>query len=121
MATREENLKKINDELEKLSDEELDNVAGGTNGEYKELRKLLPTTLKSRKMRYHGTVSTNHMMNPDEVSGWLKENLNIDAQIDNGPWYNPFDSAGNPNVYSRNGQSLTHAQVMAEVKNFVGK
>ena len=30
MATREENLKKINEELEKLSDEELDNVAGGT-------------------------------------------------------------------------------------------
>ena len=29
MATREENLKKINDELEKLSDEELDKVAGG--------------------------------------------------------------------------------------------
>ena len=31
MATREENLKKINAELEKLSDEELDNVAGGGN------------------------------------------------------------------------------------------
>ncbi len=30
MSTREENLKKINDELEQLSDEELDNVAGGT-------------------------------------------------------------------------------------------
>ena len=30
MATREENLKKLNDELEKLSDEQLDNVAGGT-------------------------------------------------------------------------------------------
>ena len=29
MATREENLKKINAELEKLSEEELDNVAGG--------------------------------------------------------------------------------------------
>ncbi len=29
MATREENLKKINDELEKLDDEELDKVAGG--------------------------------------------------------------------------------------------
>ena len=29
MATREENLKKINDELEKLSDEELESVAGG--------------------------------------------------------------------------------------------
>ena len=30
MATREENLKKINAELEMLSDEELDKVAGGT-------------------------------------------------------------------------------------------
>ena len=29
MATREENLKKINPELEKLSDEELEQVAGG--------------------------------------------------------------------------------------------
>jgi len=35
MATREENLKKINDELEKLTDEELDQVAGGTVGETK--------------------------------------------------------------------------------------
>ena len=31
MATREENLKKINAELEMLSDEELDKVAGGTS------------------------------------------------------------------------------------------
>ena len=29
MATREENIKKINEELEKLTDEELDDVAGG--------------------------------------------------------------------------------------------
>ena len=29
MTTREENIKKINAELEKLSDEELDKVAGG--------------------------------------------------------------------------------------------
>ncbi|MBR4903614.1 MAG: hypothetical protein IKZ53_03010 [Selenomonadaceae bacterium] len=33
MATREENLKKINYELEKLSDEELDMVTGGSLGE----------------------------------------------------------------------------------------
>ena len=29
MATREENIKKINEELEKLDDEELEKVAGG--------------------------------------------------------------------------------------------
>ena len=29
MTTREENLKKINEELEKLSDEELEKIAGG--------------------------------------------------------------------------------------------
>ncbi|MBQ4403089.1 MAG: hypothetical protein II857_01635 [Selenomonadaceae bacterium] len=29
MATRDENLKKINDELEKLSDEQLEQIAGG--------------------------------------------------------------------------------------------
>ena len=29
MATREENIKKINDELEKLDDEQLEQVAGG--------------------------------------------------------------------------------------------
>ena len=33
MATREENLKKINDELEKLDDEQLEQVAGGTHTE----------------------------------------------------------------------------------------
>ena len=33
MTTREENLKKINMELEMLSDEELENVAGGTEGQ----------------------------------------------------------------------------------------
>ena len=71
----------------------------------------------------HGAyrLESSRGMKPDEVSGCLKKNLNIDAIIDDGPWYNPFDSAGNPNVYSRNGQSLTHAQVIAEVKNFVSK
>ena len=119
MATREENIKKINDELEKLSDEELDLVAGGTNGEYKELRDLLPQIKRIGK--YPALGGFHDCMKPNEVSDWLKENLNIDAQIDNGPWYNPFDSAGNPNFYSRNWQSLTHAQVIAEVKNFLGK
>ena len=31
MATREENIKKINEELEKLSDKQLEQIAGGVN------------------------------------------------------------------------------------------
>ena len=41
MATREENLQKINDELEMMSDEELDQVAGGTFEETAEDSQLL--------------------------------------------------------------------------------
>ena len=37
MAKREENLKKINAELEMMSEEELDNVAGGTMTEVNEI------------------------------------------------------------------------------------
>ena len=41
MATREENLKKINDELEMMSDEELEKIAGGTFEETAEDSQLL--------------------------------------------------------------------------------
>jgi|GEM_PF-1909140 len=40
MATREENLKKINDELEKLSDEELEKIAGGAMVEFESCNAL---------------------------------------------------------------------------------
>ena len=41
MTNREENLKKLNDELEKLSDKELDQVSGGTCGQTAEDSKFL--------------------------------------------------------------------------------
>ena len=41
MATREENLKKINAKLEKMSDEELEQVAGGTCDETAENKELI--------------------------------------------------------------------------------
>ena len=34
MTTREENIKKINEELEKLNDEQLEQVAGGITGSW---------------------------------------------------------------------------------------
>ena len=53
MATREENLKKINAELEQLSDEELDNVAGGYTGDadYVKLLKDFGDFLTSEKFK----------------------------------------------------------------------
>ena len=47
MATREENLKKINDELEKLSDEQLEKVAGGFT--------LSRRTVKTLENKYDNT------------------------------------------------------------------
>ena len=49
MANRDENLKKINDTLEQLSDEELDKVAGGgyTPEEMKELLKKFGDLIKN--------------------------------------------------------------------------
>ena len=41
MATREENLKKINDELEKLDDEQLEKIAGGAMVEFEEFSKKI--------------------------------------------------------------------------------
>lgn len=41
MTHREETLKQINHELEKMSDEELDEVAGGTNAEFHELMRAI--------------------------------------------------------------------------------
>ncbi|MBQ9441462.1 MAG: hypothetical protein IJU55_00410 [Selenomonadaceae bacterium] len=48
MANRDENLKKINAELEKLSDDELEKIAGGTVGE---------TMSDKTFLKEHGLVS----------------------------------------------------------------
>ncbi len=92
---------------EMMNMNELNAVSGGTNGEYKELRDILPTM--GMKGRYR-TV--------EEVEEWLKVNLKIDAKIDIGGWWNPFSSAGEKNIYIRDGKSLTHSKVIAEIKNF---
>ena len=42
MATREENLKKINEQLEQLSDEELEQIAGGAPINYNPWNKWPP-------------------------------------------------------------------------------
>ena len=115
MATREENLKKINAELEKLSDDELDKVSGGTVGEYDELRDLFGTVKRRVVGRRRSVHTFEGRLDDEEIKSWLRSNLNIDAQINYKRWF-PWQD-GDPNVYTRNGQSLTHEQVVAEVKD----
>ena len=56
MTTREENLKKINDELEKLDDEQLEQIAGGRkllmheqNQETDTAKNIFPNLLIAKK------------------------------------------------------------------------
>lgn len=101
-----------------LSMNELDSVNGGNNGEYKEIARLLPEV--DLHFGDSGQFESD-MMSPEEVTGWLKKNLNIDAKIDNGAFFNPLSSAGKRNVYMRDGKSLTHSKVIAEIHNYFGK
>ncbi|MBQ4403090.1 MAG: hypothetical protein II857_01640 [Selenomonadaceae bacterium] len=99
---------KIADEM--LTDDELDQVAGGTGEETNELRSLFGFKINPLTEREY------FRRNEDYVQFWLKNRLNIDATLNyKGGW---FTSAG-PNSYSRNGESLTHAQVLEEAKKYI--
>ncbi|MBR4903611.1 MAG: hypothetical protein IKZ53_02995 [Selenomonadaceae bacterium] len=89
--------KKIADEM--MSDDELDNVAGGTVRESWEIFQLLKQ-------------KTNVSMGLYDLPDYLKKNYGIDAEIDG---YPDFDE-GRPNVYSLNGEPLTHRQVLNIIK-----
>ena len=68
MATREENIKKINDELEKLSDEELEQVTGGNIGQ---------TTSDSMILYDHGIMDTWHS-NLHFIFHWKSASKEVD-------------------------------------------
>ncbi|MBR1805433.1 MAG: hypothetical protein IJ774_03495 [Selenomonadaceae bacterium] len=109
---------------EMLNMKQLDKISGGTNGEYKEIRELLPMITVDNYPDIDGAVGLEddkYHMNPDEVRGWLKSKLGIDAKIDVGGFWNPLSSAGSRNSYSRNGQVLSHSKVIAEIHNYFGK
>ena len=62
MATREENLKKINEELEKLDDEELEKVAGGARGSWFGMFEQNPNP-----------VNTENIFTNQKATDWLKK------------------------------------------------
>ena len=76
MATREENLKKINDELEKMSDEELENVAGGFMTAYF----FLCTKMGDQYVYSKDPVALGIQTSPID---FIKDNVNFFADMAN--------------------------------------
>ncbi len=100
---------------EMLSNGELEQIAGGTKEEYRDLANILPGVVIKPKMK-NGAVWTKIIaMRYYEVKAWLKDNLNIDAVISD-----PEGSNKNvANIYVRNRKFLSHADVVKEVKNYL--
>ena len=82
MANREENLKKLNDELEAMSDEELDKVAGGTK---QELQELYDAMAGNPILCGYLKNSTRENIDPEEIARALDETMNV------GFLYGPLD------------------------------
>ncbi len=99
--------KKFADEM--LTYDELDKVAGGTLDELRDLQKLF-----YHYIHYTRQGPATVYKSADWIKDWLKSRLNIDAEINyRNSWF--FTSAG-ANSYSRNGEILTHEQVIEEIK-----
>ena len=101
-------------ENEILTDEQLEQIVGGSWEEYKDIAKLLP------KVRYwYQSYTTKSRwidrdMDPDEVRKYLNETYNVDASISA---YTLFGNYSNvKNKYSRDGVSMTHAEVLDLIK-----
>ena len=98
--------------IEMMSNEQLDQVSGGTCQQTDELIRAIgpvDVRVKGGHTHYQTTYRTEHrQLKRDEVEDYLKKHYGIDADISNGFL---FFSDGSNNTYKKNGQSLTHEQV----------
>ena len=110
MATREEYIKKINDELELLSDEELDRVAGGDCHETADDSRFL-NSLNGSTDRYGATKLFFFGGSVREIeAAWA--NLGITADLDVGLAY--------INEYYLNGQKITQEEARQHAMKVTG-
>ena len=129
MANREENLKKINDqlelmsdeELEKMTDEELEQVAGG---EVRELRDLAMEIVEGPFGKGFAEFSM-HIPGANipfayEVEKALEDNYGIEADISVGFGGTGIASVKNTYKNILTGKTMTHREVMAHIRNVNG-
>ena len=110
MAKREENIKKIDAELEAMSDEELEQVAGGTYREtagdtrfLNDLAGLCDRFGETEAFFKFGTVSG------EAVKGWSQVGINVDK------------SWGGSNKYFKDGEEITRREAFQYACQKFGK
>ena len=113
MATREENLKKINEELEKLSDEELEGVTGGSASESADDSRFL-NSLAGLCDRY-GTFRMQTQDHDYEIRDAWKR-VGVDATIHTG---NIFTGGAN-NVYKIDGKTVSRVEAINHAMEVTG-
>ena len=101
MANREDNIKKINDQLEQLTDEELENVAGGTYNETAADSRFL-NDLAGLTDRYGATRAffEDAKISKEVTAAWNKIGIGVDT------------SWGGSNKYFKDGQEITRKQAV---------
>jgi len=105
MANREENLKKINEKLEMMSDEELESVAGGTIGQTAGDSKILYDYGLMDK--YYGTIPVMFYWKSKSAevdAGWAKAGITCVTK--------PFGS----NKYFLNGKEISPGDAYDHLK-----
>ena len=120
MATREENLKKINEQLEQLTDEQLDQVAGGTVKEYEEICSAMANNPILKSILETGShVPISNQVDKVLVEDILKVEMGIKADISLGFLGTGLGSKSNTYKDLRNGgRSMTHAEVINRIKQY---
>ena len=113
MATREENLKKINDELELMSDEELEKVSGGTTTEMADDSRFL-NSLNGSCDRY-GEWRIGTQYHGEEITkAWAT--VGVKAELHSGFIF----SKGEPNKYFIGSQQVTQEQARQHAMKVTG-
>ena len=102
MATRDEKLKKINAELEAMSDDELSMVAGGTKYETADDSRFL-NSLNGSCDRYGASrFPGSDYFNEEIENAW--KTVGITAKLSSG---SNLCQSGDPNEYYLNGERIT--------------
>ncbi len=113
MATREENLKKINEELEKLSDEELEGVAGGSAAETASDSRFL-NSLNGSTDRY-GEYRIRFQDHDYEIRDAWKI-VGVDVTLHSGNLF----SSGSANIYKIDGKTVSRAEAINHAMDVTG-